>query len=153
MKEILLTRGAVAIVDDDDFEYLNQFKWYCSKFGYACRDVVEGGAKKHVWMHRVVAKTPENKSTDHINGIRLDNRKENLRHCTMIENMRNRGKQNNNTSGYKGVFWSIRAKRWRAQIVVKRKAIHLGLFDTPEDASVAYKEAEKKYFEDFARSQ
>lgn len=147
MKEIPLTRGAVAIVDDDDFEYLSRTSWYLDVGGYAVNKT-----NKIVFMHRLVAKTPEGMFTDHINGNKLDNRKENLRHCTKTENMRNRGKQNNNTSGYKGVFWSIRAKRWRAQIVIERKAIHLGLFDTPEDAHTAYKLAEEAYFGDFVKT-
>ena len=145
MKEIPLTQGKVAIVDDDMFEYLNQWKWHLSKFGYAVRK-----PKEQIYMHRLIMGSPKGMATDHINRDKLDNRRENLRTCTTSENMQNRGKQSNNTSGYKGVFWSIPAKRWRAQIVVMKKAIHLGLFDTPEEAHEEYLKAEKKHFGEFA---
>ena len=148
MKEIPLTQGKVTIVDDDMFEYLNQWKWHLSRFGYAVRK-----PKEQIYMHRFIMKPDKGFFTDHINGDKLDNRKDNLRICTTSENMMNRGKQSNNTSGYKGVFWSIPAKRWRAQIVVMRKAIHLGLFDTPEEAYKEYKKAEKKLFGEFVHKE
>lgn len=65
--------------------------------------------------------------------------------------MGNRGKQKNNTSGYKGVFWSEKAGRWRAQITYKKKAIHIGLFDKPIEAAKAYNEEAVKYFGIFAK--
>lgn len=94
--------------------------------------------------------TPQGMETDHVNGNRLDNRRENLRICSKFDNMRNRGKQANNTAGYKGVFYSIRARRWRAQIRVKGKSIHLGLFDETVDAAKAYNIAALAYFGEFA---
>jgi len=146
MKEIPLTKGKVAIVDDDDFEYLSKFRWYVDARGYAVHK-----RKEIVYMHRLISKTPKGLETDHINGNKLDNRKENLRHCTKSENMRNRGKQTNNKSGYKGVSWHLRAKKWLAHIVINRKSIHLGLFDDPEEASKTYRKAEKEMFGEFAR--
>jgi hypothetical protein len=101
-------------------------------------------------MHRVILNTPDGMKTDHINNDKLDNRRCNLRVCTDAQNMRNRGKQANNTSGYKGVFWSIPAGRWRAQIRLNRKSIHLGLFYSKEEAYEKYKKAEKEYFGEFA---
>lgn len=149
MKKIPLTQGKFAIVDDDMFEELSKFKWHFSRFGYAVRKPYSGRGK-NFYMHRVIAGTPEGMSTDHINGDKLDNRRSNLRICSTSSNMRNRGKQNNNTSGYKGVFWSIPAGRWRAQIVVNKKSIHLGLYDTTEEAASAYNVAAKEYFGEFA---
>lgn len=146
MKEIPLSKGAVTIVDDDMFDYLNQWKWHLSRFGYAVR---KPGASQ-IYMHRLIMGSTKGMATDHINRDKLDNRIENLRTCTTSENMMNRGKQTNNTSGYKGVFWSIPAKRWRAQIVVMKKAIHLGLFDTPEEASTAYKKMAIKLHGEYA---
>jgi len=146
MKEIPLTHGKVALVDDEDFEWLNQWKWHYSKFGYAVRK-----PKEQIYMHRFIMKPEQGLFTDHINGDKLDNRKENLRICTTGENMRNRPKQSNNTSGYKGVFWHKKAKRWFAKIGFMRKSIHLGLFDTREEAYERYCKAEKEYFGEFAR--
>jgi len=153
MKEIQTSRGKVAIVDDDKFEYLSQFKWYCTKFGYIQTTQIVDGKKTNLWMHRMVANTPPGMKTDHINGDKQLNTIENLRTCTTAENMRNRSMQKNNTSGYKGVFWSIRGKKWRAQITVNKKAIHLGLFDDPKEAYEAYKLAADAYFGDFVQQE
>lgn len=87
---------------------------------------------------------------DHINGNGLDNRRENLRLATRSQNSINRGKQSNNKSGYKGVSWNKRDKRWTAQITINKHIINLGGFDTPEQAYEAYKEAAKQYHGTFA---
>jgi len=144
MKTIPLTKGAVALVDDDDFEWLNQWKWHLSRFGYAVRK-----PKEQIYMHRLVAKTPVGMKTDHINYNKLDNRKCNLRICTDAQNARNRPKQSNNTSGYKGVFLSKKTNRWRAQIRLNKKTFHLGTFETREEAYKKYKEVEKEYFGEY----
>lgn len=103
-------------------------------------------------MHREIMNAPDGVQVDHINGDSLDNRKINLRLCTNAENLRNRGKQINNTSGYKGVCWSVRKQKWQAQIKVDRKAKFLGNFETPEDAARAYDAAAKKYHGEFAKT-
>lgn len=150
MKEIPLTKGAVALVDDEDYDELIKFKWHVNAFGYAVRKP-HSGKGKSFYMHREVMKTPDDMSTDHIDGNKLNNRKINLRICSTSQNMGNRGKQKNNTSGYKGVFWSEKAGRWRAQITYKKKAIHIGLFDKPIEAAKAYNEEAVKYFGIFAK--
>ena len=76
---------------------------------------------------------------DHINHIRDDNRWVNLRDATDLQNGSNRVKHKNNTSGYKGVCWSKLHKKWRARIKYMYKYIHLGLYNTPEEAAEAYK--------------
>ena len=86
MKEIPLTRGKFALVDDEDYEWLSQWKWYCSTTGYAVR----GCKNRILYMHREIAKTKPGMLTDHINRNKLDNRKENLRFCSHRENMKNR---------------------------------------------------------------
>ncbi len=88
---------------------------------------------------------------DHINGDTLDNRRANLRVCTMAQNVRNRKKPRTNTSGYKGVHWMPRHKKWMAKITCAGKHIFLGLFDDPAEAHAAYCAAAKKYHGDFAR--
>jgi hypothetical protein len=83
--------------------------------------------------------------TDHINGIRDDNRWENLRGVTTQENGRNAKRPKDNTSGVIGVSWHKQHARWRAHIVINRKHKHLGLFDNLLDAVAARKQAERKY--------
>lgn len=103
MKQIPLTKGRFAIVDDEDFEELNRYKWYSDHKGYAARNSPYVNGKRHViWMHRVIAGTPAGMETDHINGIKNDNRRSNLRIATTVQNAMNRGLSKNNTSGYRG---------------------------------------------------
>jgi hypothetical protein len=82
---------------------------------------------------------------DHINRDKADNRIANLRLATSEQNAQNRLKNCTNTSGFKGVTWHKRDKRWQAAITVKRKVLHLGYYKTPEDAYLAYIEASKNY--------
>lgn len=82
---------------------------------------------------------------DHINGVKTDNRFENLRECTQAQNSRNQRRAKSNRSGYKGVYWYSRNRRWVASIRLDRKLIHLGYFDSPIDAAYAYNEASLKY--------
>lgn len=152
MKHIFLNGGERAIVDDEDYEELNQFKWHLSTNRYAVRtahDYVKGVRKTyHPAMHSMINKTPKGMSTDHINEDKLDNRRANLRTCTQSQNMANRGKQLNNKSGYKGVYWH--AGRWQAQIRVMGKTIPLGRSRDIEEAAQLYRQAAIKYFGEFA---
>lgn len=86
MKKILLNNNNYAIVDDEDFEFLNKFNWHKSETGYAVRCE----KRKTIRMHRLIVNCPDDMLVDHINGNRLDNRKQNLRICTFNENIRNR---------------------------------------------------------------
>jgi len=155
MKRIQLTQGKFALVDDADFEWLNQWKWYAHKERntfYAMRNVRVGLRWKHVYMHREILGLgfDDKRQGDHINMDGLDNRRVNLRIATHVENGRNRGKQANNTSGYKGVRWHKHAKKWQARIEVNGKCKHLGYFIAPEDAARRYDKAARKYHGEFA---
>ena len=151
MKEIDLTQGKKAIVDDEDFEWLSQWKW-CYDGNYAVRhSPTVNGKRRPIWMHREIMKTPEGMETDHRDMDKINNRKENLRICLLSENQRNRVAYANNTSGYKGVTWNRRDKEWRAQITVESRIIQLGGFRTAEEAALAYDEAALKYHGEFAR--
>lgn len=147
MKKILLSNGGFAIVDKEDFEYLNQWKWTRHNAGYAIRSIYKNGTR---FMHRQILNTPKGMETDHINGDRLDNRRENLRMATHQENCRNM-RPLKNKSGYKGVQWYKRDQRWVAFLTVNDKHIYLGYFDDPKDAAEAYNKGAKKYFGEFAR--
>lgn len=137
-KEIPLTRGRVALVDDEDFDELSKYSWYCSRSGYAARDErnlarTEGAV---VYMHKQLVQSDD--KVDHINRNKIDNRKENLRPATNAENLSNRPMQVNNRSGYKGVSWSKVSGKWASEITVKGKKYYLGLFDDKHDAARMY---------------
>ena len=109
------------------------------------------GKRKHLRLHRFIMDCPEGMYVDHKSGNTLDNRRENLRICTKAENTRNCRKSKKNTSGYKGVSWHKRDKKWRSEIRGNYKKIHLGFFDTPEKAYEAYVDASHKYHGEYGR--
>jgi hypothetical protein len=148
-KIIPLTRGKETIVDDEDFEWLSQWKWIYlnSGDGYAVR--YSGG--KSILMHREIMKADDGTEVDHRFGNTLINQKYNLRICTHKDNMHNRKISKDNTSGFKGV--SLRqSSRWYAHIRVNGKTRHLGSYLNKINAAHAYDEAAKKYFGEFART-
>jgi len=152
MKEIPLTQGKVAIVDDDMFEELSKFTWFCHSNGYAARHICCKGKQRTVWMHRVIAETPDDMETDHINGNKRDNRRSNLRRCFPVENRRNMKIRTDNSSNFKGVSWFERDNKWSARIGIGGKRIHLGLFENILDAARAYDKAAREQFGEFART-
>lgn len=144
---IPLTKGQFAIVDDEDFEFLSQWKWYAMKQPktyYAARDVKRGG-RKTIWMHRVINGTPDDLLTDHINGDGLDNRRANLRSVTHQDNMINCARHVRGSSKYRGVSWHVRQNCWVAQITVDRRNVYLGRFANEDAAYAAYLDARAKY--------
>lgn len=146
MKRIKLSHNKFALVDDSDYEWLNQWEWNFWN-NYAVR--WEGYPKeKAVFMHKVILGEEERKITDHINQNKLDNRRVNLRFCDYSQNNANKGLQKNNTSGYKGVS-KVRDK-WRVIIRVDRKAKNLGYFKDKIEAAKVYNDYAKKYFGEFA---
>lgn len=158
-KEIELSQGYKAIVDDEDFEYLSQFEWNArvvSGTQYAKRSFKVDGKGTTVNMHREIMKCPKNMMVDHINGNGLDNRKENLRICTRSQNLMNsQNPKDAKTSKYKGVCFNKQTKTngkvWRSEIRLNKKAIFLGAFYEEKDAAKAYNEAALKYFGEFAK--
>ena len=155
MKEIMLPKGYVTLVDDEDFERANKIKWGLGKNNnYAVYSIWKDRKIYSLRLHRFLLGLSFGDKTqvDHINGNGLDNRKENLRLCNNAQNAFNASKQCNNKSGYKGVCsWSKGVKKWRAQIQFNSKVIHIGSFQNKEDAARAYDEAARKYFGEFAR--
>ena len=155
-KEIPLNSGMVTIVDDEDFEFLNQWKWTYSKHkrkstGYALRGTKKSDERKMFYMHREITKVSDGMYVDHINGNGLDNRKANLRICTSQQNKWNMKIPKNNTSGFKGVSWHPQTGKWRASIHINRKRKSLGLYSTKESAAFAYNAGAQKYHGEFAR--
>lgn len=149
MKYIELTKGEYAIVDDEDYETLNSYKWQYTNDGYTTRRL-KGQKGKIIPMHRQIMKPPKGIYVDHINHNTLDNRRTNLRLCTRAENYQNQFKQKNNTSGYKGVNWYSKYGKWQATIMSEKHLKHLGYYYKIEDAARAYNQAAKLYHGAFA---
>lgn len=141
MCEIPLTKGKVALVDEEDFEKLNNHKW-CFDGNYAQRR--EFG--KSIRMHTQLMNPPKGREVDHINRNKLDNRKSNLRVVSKSINRFNTGMLPNNTSGVKGVVWDKINSKWRSQIQVMGKGLSLGRFSNMDDAIKSRLKAERKYY-------
>ena len=154
MKEIQLTQGKVALVDDDMYDYLNQWKWYANNLNgkfYAVRNLrINKKYVKSILMHRFIMSTNKGLVVDHLNGDTLDNRKCNLRNCTHGENLKNQKISIKNTSGYKGVSWNKNHKSYEAKINNNNITIQIGNFKNIIDAARAYNEAAVKYHGEFA---
>ena len=156
-REIELTQGKVAIVDDDDYEELSQYHWYAyrdkrtSKF-YAARSIPTKPNKTAISMHRHIMglERGDSRTVDHKNvEATLDNRRSNLRIATRANNTANRGKFMKGTSSqYKGV--SKHGNGWVAGIGYGDKDIYLGKYSTEYEAHLAYCRAALKYHGEFA---
>lgn len=154
-KQIPLTQGQFAIVDDCDYERLSQFKWFAHKnkhTWYAQRNEPRGNGKRgFVHMHHEVLSVPPGTRVDHKDSDGLNNTRDNLRPATYPENNRNARKRMDNTSGYKGVSWHKGHRKWIASIRIDDKLRHLGDFATAEEAAAAYDKAAIAAWGEFAR--
>lgn len=153
-RRIPLTQGRFAIVDDADFEWLNEWKWYAARRGrtyYAVRGIRIKGKRHGIQMHRVILQPPPGLEPDHINNDGLDNRRLNLRLCTRSQNKANSRKQPGCSSRYKGVSWNRRSRKWTAYITTNYRRRHLGCFDDEEQAAAAYNMAACDNFKEFAK--
>lgn len=152
-KEIPLTQGKVAIIDDEDYERVNRLKWWAHLEKGRNREVFYAWSKinrKTVKMHRFLTNAPDEMEVDHWNGDGLDNRRVNLRVCTKTQNQHNRGRTVRNKSGYKGVHWHKPTKKWMAQIQVSGKKMNLGYFHDIIEAALAYDAAAREFHGEFS---
>jgi hypothetical protein len=153
MKQIPLTKGQFALVDDADFEWLSQWNWYAMEVNsgyYAARSIRCKGMRKLILMHRLILGLDNPKTQgDHADGNSLNYQRYNLR-VTRHQNQQNKGMSRNNTSGFKGVSWHN--GMWQASIRVNNRLKYLGRFDTAEKAAKAYDAAARKFFGEFART-
>jgi HNH endonuclease len=155
LKEIALTQGKVAIVDDGDYEWLSQWKWYARHaHGRWSAERRVGHSGPILYMHRVIIGAPVGLDVDHVNSNALDNRRANLRLATRSQNRANSRVRSDSITGVKGVREDKRRRqrRWQALIVVSGRWIHLGCYHNIENAAMAYRFAAQHYFGEFARS-
>lgn len=133
MKEIQLTKGQVALVDDEDFKELIMFRWCRSGSGHAHRN--KGQGQGHITMHRqIMGNPPAGFQVDHVDRNKLNNQKHNLRFVTRSENTQNRNAKND--TGYKGVF--VSRNKWVARVFYNGVDYGLGTFNSKEEAARAY---------------
>ena len=147
-KTIPLTKGKEAIVSDSDYEWLSQHSWHAHSEGYAVGRL-RGQGESKVFMHRAITEPLAGREVDHINGDRLDNRRENLRLVTRSQQNMNQSPRGG-SSRFKGVSWFCHQDIWQAKIKIDGKQIHLGHYSIEEDAARAYNEAAREMFGEFA---
>jgi len=154
MKEIRLTNGGVTLVDDEDFEELNKYKWFSHKEGhtaYVWRHEYKGFRQYGiVKMHRQILKPSKCELIDHKDRNGQNNQRSNIRICTSSQNGMNSFFRIG-ASIYKGVSYHSQNKRWRATINLNGKQISLGCYSKPEAAAIAYNKAAVELFGEFVR--
>lgn len=141
-------RKWLIMVDDEDYDFLNQFSWQADKYG--CVSTHGNKNQKRTLIHRLIIKVPPNLEIDHKDGNRLNNQKSNLRLASSSQNKCNRGPRIDTKSGYKGVSWHKQRKKWTVRIQNGKTYKHLGLFIDIKDAIKAYNNASQKYHGEFA---
>lgn len=155
MKEIPIRGGFYVLVDDEDYEYLSQFKWNLNQKGYARRSIYLGKKNgktliKNITMHKEIMSHTKCDNLDHSDGDKLNNQKYNLRPATYAENARNRKPQKGKVSKYKGVCWRKDCNKWRARIMANGKWLNIGSYFTEEAAAKAYDAACVRLHGEFA---
>lgn len=146
---VTTAKGVVILIDAEDAEKSSRYSWCISKTGYA----VANNGSKVIKMHRYLLDVLDDPSVvvDHINGNTLDNRRSNLRICTAHENSFNLKKKKNNTSGHTGIR-KLPTGKFNVRITMNRQDIHIGNYDTLEEAIEAREAAEIEYHGQFAAS-
>lgn len=148
MKGLQLTKNREAIIDDEDFEFLNQWKWsihQAGRYQYAARQ----NKGKIIKLHRLLMKAKAGDVVDHKNGDTLDNRRSNLRLCSKGQNNMNVKKRIDNKSGFKGVCF--KRGKWMAYIQANKKWKHLGYHESAEAAALVYDIAAKEMHGEYAK--
>ena len=149
MKPLPLTKGKVALVDDEDFAAISKYKWYAERrkhtyYAYR-RDRV---TRKVVRMHREILKPRKGQVIDHKNHNGLDNRRSNIRLCTYANNAQN-SRRKRGVSGFRGV-WPHPSGIWHVYIQCRGVATFLGCFHDPAEGAKAYDKAAKRLHGTFA---
>lgn len=155
MREIPLTKGYVAKVDDEDYERLSRWNWYVLKAGtaacikyYAIREILTNNCRQVIRMHKEILGC--SRFVDHIDHDGLNNQRSNLREATRSQNGANRRKGVNTSSRFKGVSWCKATNKWKSEIRVNGKSRYLGIFKDEVDAATAYNLAALEEFGEYA---
>lgn len=150
MKQIPLTKGKKARVNDIDYDRLLGIGcWSCNNKGYAVHYTTVHGEMLVLYMHRIILDAPAGMVVDHINGDRLDNRRDNLRLGTISQNNANRRHYATSDAPFKGLSWN--RGKWQVRIGVNGKRIYLGRFESPTTAALMYDAAARHFYPDFHR--
>lgn len=156
-KLIPLTQNQFTIIDDEDYEKVNQYKWFAlfrNNGIVACRKEWKNNKSKTIYLSRFIMNCPKNKLVDHINHNTLLNCKYNLRIVTKSQNAMNSKKRKNTTSKYKGVTYIINKrkiiKRWIVNIRKNNKSTYIGTFNTEKEGAIAYNFKAKELFGEYA---
>jgi hypothetical protein len=151
VQHIPLRGGGVALVDDADYPHLAPHDWFLCKAGYAAGLVPNGDGKFVLqYIHRVILQPAPSELVDHINGDPLDNQRANLRLANSHQNHQNRKVKSNSHTGLKGVGWHKERGKYYARIQLQGIRCHLGYFPDAEMAALAYDEAARTLFGEFA---
>ena len=148
MIEIPLTQGKVALIDDEDYELVSQYKWHAIR--KPSTNIWYALDSNNRYMHRLIMGAKDDELVDHINHNGIDNRRVNMRLCTIQQNQFNKRKQPGKTSVYTGVSWDGVLCKWRAEIKINGSRKDLGRHKTQEEAVSAYNDAAAIYFGEFA---
>lgn len=146
-KIIKSTNGTDIKVNSDTYVWAKYFTWKVNSDGYA---VCGKSPDRNMLMHRVITDCPDNMQVDHINGEKLDNTRENLRIVTAHQNSMNRRINSNSNTGYKGVYWHKRDKKFVVVVKFHGKKYFSGRFNNAEEAHEAYMRKSKELFGDYA---
>jgi hypothetical protein len=152
MKKYIQLKHGIAIVNEQDFDKINQYKWssiFCgkAKFPYA----ISSHFGKIVYMHRIVIDAKSDQLVDHIDGNGLNNSRENLRFVTSSQNNMNQSKRSDNTSGHKGISWCPDREKYQVYVNIDRKRKSLGRYKTIEEAIYVRDQAAKSHYGEYAR--
>jgi len=142
------------LIDVEDYNKIKNYRWYAHLDKRTNSFYVRTHIERIILLslHRVILNLTNPKiKGDHKDHNTLDNRKQNLRVCTQSENLRNQKLHKNNKSGYKGIRWRNKNKKWEAYIGLNHKYTHLGSYKNKLDAVLAYNQAAIKYYGEFAR--
>jgi len=152
--KIPLGKEMFAKVDPEDYIWLSQFRWHCKtniNAIYAVRTITVAGKSKRIFMHRLIMDTPAHLVCDHINHDGQDNRKQNLRNCTITQNNANSRSARGASSKYKGVSWNKKRQKWAAYIKKDKKQTRIGFFEDEVEAAKAYDLKAKELFGQYAQ--